>query len=65
MRQLDERYAEQLTKLCERAGLATVIEALAQRCAYEGSAPGASRRWDEAFHSLREAASVVASLAER
>lgn len=48
--------------LCERAGIAKVLKALAERCAFEGSAPEAPRGWDEAFGTLLRVTLLVSDL---
>jgi hypothetical protein len=51
-----------VSDLVTRAGIARVLKALAERCAFEGSAPRAPADWDEACQTLMRVAQRVSDL---
>jgi hypothetical protein len=51
-----------LSDLCDRVGIASVLQALAERLAFESSKRGASPGWDEAFRSVVHALQRVSDL---
>jgi hypothetical protein len=53
-----------LFDLCERVGLAPVLQALGERLAFESNRRGAPPGWDEAFRFVLDAAQRVSDLEE-
>jgi hypothetical protein len=51
-----------LSDLCDRAGIASVLQAFADRLAFESSRRGASPGWDEAFRSVMHALQQVSDI---
>ncbi|HTQ44158.1 MAG TPA: hypothetical protein VMI75_15470 [Polyangiaceae bacterium] len=51
-----------LSDLCDRAGIAPVLQALGERLAFESNRDGASPAWDEAFRAVMHALQRVAHL---
>jgi hypothetical protein len=51
-----------VSDLFERAGIAPVLLALAERCAFESTARGAPVGWDDVFQTLMRAAQRVSDL---
>ena len=51
-----------LSDLCDRAGIAPVLQALGERLAFESSKRGASRGWDDAFRAVMDAVQRVSDL---
>lgn len=62
LERLSENDIALVSDLCERAGVAPVIQALAERCAFESAAPRAHDGWDDAFRTLIRIALRVSDL---
>jgi hypothetical protein len=59
---LSEEDVALISDLCERAGIAPVVQALAERCAFESTAPGAHGGWEDVFRMLIRVAQRVVDL---
>jgi hypothetical protein len=52
---LDKRDDDLLSELCDRNGVAAVLEALAERCAYEAFGRTDAQKWQDAYRAIRQA----------
>jgi hypothetical protein len=62
IQRLSDNDFVKLSDLCDRAGLAPILQALGERLAFESNRQGASPRWDEAFRFVMDAAQRVSDL---
>lgn len=62
IKRLTEEDFAIVAELCERAGVAPVLQALAERCAFEANAPRAPAGWQEAFGTVLQATQQVSDL---